>query len=185
MRNAAAAAALVLIGITVPLTITKGNRIYGGNYTLVALWAAVATAVLIWALATDVVAKRVRLELGIQRDPEWVERLPYYLNPKNSRAWCANLLIEQGHAILLRIPRREAPSLLVKALMENNPLVEDHRRTVAAWQKDVYTFLGARAPDCQALFRMRDHIPDTNSSLREHMKKRIEELKTIHGRLND
>lgn len=52
-RNASAAIALALCGITIPLTITKGNEISGGNTTLFALWAAVGVAALVWLLATD------------------------------------------------------------------------------------------------------------------------------------
>jgi hypothetical protein len=58
----------------------------------------------------------------------------------------------------------------------------DHFREVASWEHDVYTFLSARARECQALFR-REHIPHTYNGLREHVGKRLEELKTIHGRL--
>jgi hypothetical protein len=58
IRNASAGVALVLIGITLPLTITKGNRIYGGNVTLAILWTAIGVSAFIWLLATDLVVER-------------------------------------------------------------------------------------------------------------------------------
>jgi hypothetical protein len=58
VRNLAATAAVILVGVTLPLTITKGNKIYGGNTTLVALWVAVGVAAIIWLFATDFVVDR-------------------------------------------------------------------------------------------------------------------------------
>jgi hypothetical protein len=128
----------------------------------------------------------VRIEFGKEKPPEFVERLPFYLNPASSLTWCANFLIEQGHAILIRIPQRPAPSPLAENLITANPLVPEHARAVTYWVQDVSTFLAVRAPQCQALFRMRERIPmNSYGALREYMQKRIDELKVIHGRLSD
>lgn len=55
VRNISFAVSLLLVGVTLPLSITKGNEISGGNATLVALWLLSGMAALVWVLATDTV----------------------------------------------------------------------------------------------------------------------------------
>jgi len=61
IRNAAATLAILALGVVVPLTITKGSRISGGNSTLVMLWAVFGASSLIWFASTDLVVRHFPL----------------------------------------------------------------------------------------------------------------------------
>jgi hypothetical protein len=58
-RNTAIALAVLLISVAAPFTISRGNRIVGGNTTLYALWVCAALALVVWALCTDTLARRL------------------------------------------------------------------------------------------------------------------------------
>lgn len=53
IRNISLGLAAVLVGVTLPLSITKGNQVVGGNATLFGLWGAFAALMVVWVLSTD------------------------------------------------------------------------------------------------------------------------------------
>jgi hypothetical protein len=178
MRRVISGAVVLALSIALPATI------HGARF-LIALWIFIAVAGL--GLMLSPFAKKLPWEIRRKNGaalPEWVERLPYYLNPFNSPRQVANFLIEYGHGVVKRIPESEPPSELIQALAKAPPGL-DHVKEVAYWEHDVKTFLDSRARDCRALFRDRDHVPRTHAGLRKYMLARIDELKAVHGRLGD
>jgi hypothetical protein len=62
LRRSSVGAIVVLLGFTVPWSFTRGNRIIGGNVTLVALWVAIALFLVVLILSSDFVARRFSVQ---------------------------------------------------------------------------------------------------------------------------
>lgn len=60
IRNASLGLALLLVGLTAPLSLTKGNEVVGGNATLVALWVLTTCAAVTWLITTDFGLRRLK-----------------------------------------------------------------------------------------------------------------------------